>query len=145
MSPEDPLDRLERLHEGLLKSYGSLERAVAVQDQRLKDHADDIGALRADFKESAAQLTAALNAVDAHCEERTQRIEEQIREQGNTFAAKLKSLSQKVDAELKALARKFDAERSKREWTVKEKAMIYAAMLGPIATAVLVFVQRGGG
>lgn len=134
MSPEDPLDRLERLYEGLLKSYGALEKADGVREQQINERAKDITDLGNAMRASAREFTKSLKEVDERCEARIRRIEGHIREQGVELRGKVA-----------AVHKRLDDERARSQWTVKERVVLYAAILSPMAGAVALFVQRAAG
>lgn len=79
MSPDDPIDRIDRRVEGLYVSYGALEKAQAVTDERVDTNADNIAAIRADMKELRKDMLEAIgrseqrtrelvNSVKASCD-----------------------------------------------------------------------------
>ena len=118
MSPEDPIDRLERDVRGLTASYGAVEKEATRHDEQIKGQGDDIAELRGDFKAASAAFTVALGDVDRHCEERTQHLEAAMKEQ--TVA-----LTKKIETEVK----KVETEQAAQKWTTKDRVLVYVALI----------------
>lgn len=125
MSPEDPIDRLERDVRGLTASYGAVEKEATRHDEQIKGQADDITHLRVDFRAASAQFAQALADVDRHCEERTQRLEAAMKEQTD-------ALTKKIEAEVK----KVETEQAAQKWTTKDRVLVYVALIAAAGTAL---------
>jgi predicted nucleic acid-binding Zn-ribbon protein len=127
VSPEDPIDRLERDVRGLTTSYGAVEREATRHDEQIKGQANDIAALQADFKAASAQFVQALSDVDRHCEERTQRIEGLLKEQS-------KELKKEIAIE--------HAQQAAQRWTMKDRVVVYAALIAAVGGALTAVVGK---
>lgn len=137
MSPEEPIDRLERDVRGLTASFGAVAQEATRHDEQIKGQADDIATLRGDFKAASVAFTQALSDVDRHCEERTQRIEGLLKEQA-------RELTKKMERQSADLTQKIEREHSEQvaqRWTLKDRVVVYAALIAALGGALTAVIR----
>jgi hypothetical protein len=143
MSPDDPLDRIDRRVEGLYVSYGALEKAQAVTDERVDTNADNISAIRADMKELRTDMLAAVG----RSEQRTRDLVTGVKASCDKGWAEINTWVEQYERDEKA-KRERDADRaerslvSRRQVTIGVIALVLTA-LGMIMTLLIVLL--GGG
>lgn len=137
MSPEDAVDRLERDVRGLTASYGAVEKEATRHDEQIKGQAEDIAALRVDFKAASAAFTVALGDVDRHCEERTLRIEGLLKEQARDLTKRM----EKQSADLTQKIEREHNEQVAQRWTLKDRVVVYAALIAALGGALTAVIR----
>lgn len=114
-----------------MTSYGALLRDQGRADERIDGHGDQLAVLREEIRALPGQIERAVRSVDDHCEKRHVELKESI-----------ETLEDKLEKKITGVEKKVGEERQKREWTVKERAMIYAAIAGPMATGLVVYLDK---
>lgn len=104
-------DDQQRRIDGLLASYGEMRATLERLDERVIGQADDIAAQREALREAVGRMETALVAVGKTCEQHTNAVRLDVREQGQEI-------------------RKLTAAQ---RWTPTQ----WAAILGPTLTALI--------